>query len=540
MSVSIPFPSKDSIVYQRPSSNNFWERRRQSAQGKIPYSTIQFSAQDTFDFISNVAQFEQAKEIDFLRQFMPGAELRSTDNLVDQFNILFQSRERYERLLGRIKNAQAAAKNGFKGMAPNMDALYASYLNSRLTKVLQDFRASFNATTNFSDLEARFRQEVDAAILAASNDIAAVVTENDIYGSGEDWKEIAAVLNSSAPEDKYFQEQFITNIRNAIGNENLNNVLKVMYKQKDTKGKKQKTSTILRENLKLSARTASIGGNVIENTMAILAQTLGSIRGGNGSITYAMSAGAVRGEMVTTDTVMVFSGDVSVDTHGVMERLNQTLSDSEGSLDNAYYAMEKFYEQEKENMDKLYTVFINSKNYQLGGNHGTYSQHKSGTLDELDDFLARANIQVNITDDFLLTAYNTAEGAIFANNKSAVYAGAINALKAAAVKFMFDDWQTIGSGDANSIHMFMLSGKFVPSSVVFGAMADAGMKMVNGKANITVPGIDDPGPDGWPGSSDSEIKHNIYDHWKEEYDRISANSRWTADFVINVKSAINL
>jgi len=44
-----------------------------------------------------------------------------------------------------------------------------------------------------------------------------------------------------------------------------------MYKQKDTRGKKQKTSTILRENLKLSARTASIGGNVIENTMAILA-----------------------------------------------------------------------------------------------------------------------------------------------------------------------------------------------------------------------------------------------------------------------------
>jgi len=85
-----------------------------------------------------------------------------------------------------------------------MDALYASYLNSRLTKVLQDFRASFNATTNFSDLEARFRQEVDAAILAASNDIAAVIEENDIYGSGEDWKEIAAVLNSSAPEDKYF------------------------------------------------------------------------------------------------------------------------------------------------------------------------------------------------------------------------------------------------------------------------------------------------------------------------------------------------
>jgi hypothetical protein len=161
-------------------------------------------------------------------------------------------------------------------------------------------------------------------------------------------------------------------------------------------------------------------------------------------------------------------------------------------------------------------------------------------LDELDDFLTRAGIQVNITDDFLLTAYNTAAGAIFANNSSEVYAGAINALKAAAVKFMFDDWQTIGTGDVNGIHMFMLSGKFVPSSVVFRAMADAGMKMVSGKANITVPGIDDPGPGGWPGSSDLEIKHNIYDHWKEEYDRISANSRWTADFVINVKSAINL
>ena len=105
---------------------------------------------------------------------------------------------------------------------------------------------------------------------------------------------------------------------------------------------------------------------------------------------------------------------------------------------------------------------------------------------------------------------------------------------------MFDDWQTIGNNSGHGIHMFLLSGKYVPSSVIFYAMAKAGESSVTSKAKIYIPEINDPGPDSWSGSNDLEVKNKIYDYWQEEYDRISKNARWTADFVINVKKSIDL
>lgn len=532
---SFPYPDKNSIVYARASTNDFWERRRAHAEANVPFESFTFTAEDTFKFIADVAASERAKEEEFLSKFFPKGEIRG-GNITDDFNILFQGRERYERLLERMKTAKERAQVGWKGMAPNMDALFASYLNTRLNKVLQDFRASFTATTPFSQLEEQFRQLVDEAILDTINDVAAVTNEDEIYGSGKDWQEIASIMNS----DPYLRSEFVNNMRAAIGHDNINNVLKVMYQQKGEKGKKKKTSTILRENLKLSARTASIGGNVIENTMAALAQALGGLRGGNGSISYSVSGTAIGGEMVVTDAALIFSASAEVDTSRAAQALNEYLSENSGSLAGAQQALERFYQSQKEAMDELYTVFINSKNYQLGGNYGTYSQHHSGLLSELDDFLARAHVSANITDEFLNSAYNTAAGAIYAGSQGAISDAITNALKAAAVNFMFDDWQSIGGMSGNGIHMFMLSGKYVPSSVVFGAMADAGNNIVTAKASVDIPGINDPGPSGWSGGTDIEIKNNILNSWKDEYQRISTNARWTADFVIRVRAAIGL
>lgn len=532
---SFPYPQRNSIVYLRESNNDFWERRREVAQEQLPFSTLQFTVEDTFNFIGGVANQEEQKEIEFLNQFFPKGEGGANDTLTDKFNILFQSRERYERLLERINAAGNRAKNGWKGMAPNMDTLYGSYLNQTLSEVIPKFRASFSIETDFSVLKEKFNQLVNDAIIEATNRIAAITDENEIYGSGKDWQEIAQMLNN----DPYLREQFIINMRNAIGSENIDNVLKQMYDQKSS-GKKEKISTILRKNLKLNSRTAAIGGNVIENTSAALAKYLSQVRGGNGNITYAMSGVAVSGQMALTDTVMLFSAEADINVGDLTRQLNETLSGNNKDLEGAQRKLEEFYRDQKEKMDQLYTVFINSKNYQLGGSHGTYEQHKSGSLDELESFLESAGVHINMTDDFLLTLYNTAKNAVYSGQKDQIDESLVSALKAAAVKFMFDDWQMIGSGNGNGIHMFLLSGKYVPSSVIFRAMAQAGENAVSAKANIIVPDIKDPGAQGWGGDNDVEIKEEILKYWNKEYERISSNVRWTADFVINVKRAIGL
>ena len=180
---------------------------------------------------------------------------------------------------------------------------------------------------------------MDQAIIEATNDLAAINIEDQVYGSGKDWAEISQMINS----DPYLRSQFINNMRAAIGHENIQAVLNAMYQQKNKNIKSERTSTILRKNIKLSERTASIGGNVIENSMAALAKYLGQLRGNNGSISYQVSGAAVSGEMVTTDTILMFSSSAEVDPQQAVEKLNESLSETTGSLNNAYNSIEKFY-----------------------------------------------------------------------------------------------------------------------------------------------------------------------------------------------------
>ena len=77
--------------------------------------------------------------------------------------------------------------------------------------------------------------------------------------------------------------------------------------------------------------------------MAALAKYLGQLRGSNGSINYQVSGVAISGEMVTTDAILMFSSSIEVDPQQAVEKLNQMLSETTGTLDNAYNSMEKFY-----------------------------------------------------------------------------------------------------------------------------------------------------------------------------------------------------
>ena len=44
--VSIPYPSNDSVVYSRKSTNPFWENRRAHALAAVP-SSLSFNFEDT-------------------------------------------------------------------------------------------------------------------------------------------------------------------------------------------------------------------------------------------------------------------------------------------------------------------------------------------------------------------------------------------------------------------------------------------------------------------------------------------------------------
>ena len=134
-----------------------------------------------------------------------------------------------------------------------------------------------------------------------------------------------------------------------------------------------------------------------------------------------------------------------------------------------------------------------------------------------------------------------------------------NALKMAAAKLMFDDYQTLGVFNEDSmfgetrhaIHMFLLDGIYVPSSEVFNSMAEAAKQVLEGNskkedthAAITLPGpITDNGPK-WPeireqSQDDATFKELLYEHWKEEYQKARAAITWHASFTLRIKDILS-
>ena len=107
---------------------------------------------------------------------------------------------------------------------------------------------------------------------------------------------------------------------------------------------------------------------------------------------------------------------------------------------------------------------------------------------------------------------------------------------------MFDDYQSIGQGDANAVHMYLLSGKYIPSSTVLFSMADAVKEAkANTRADVTLPPpIDDQGPS-WSnlaGDTDVEFKEALWNYWKEEYLRAKAASNWSVSFTLKIKQIL--
>ena len=146
-----------------------------------------------------------------------------------------------------------------------------------------------------------------------------------------------------------------------------------MRAQKKQGVTKQQTRTIIKESLKnIGGRTASIGGIVAENAMAMLAESVNGISGGNENLHYSMSAEGIARNMVKTNTAMIFSATKEIDTDAVMRSLNEILSSNNGNILNAYERVSEFYDKWEKDLDELYTVFVNSKNYGIGADGRNY------------------------------------------------------------------------------------------------------------------------------------------------------------------------
>lgn len=535
----IPIPGKDSIVYERSSDNPYWESRRKNALSQIP-SSLHFTFEDNRieSFIRSAALQERMKEEAFLDQFYKDDGKGANDSMIDKFNIMFQSRKIYEEQYKRIKDIldnrqytenktfgerKGATHEKFTGTAPNLSAVFLDYFITHFRR-----RLTTNKVPTTYD---EFNNMIERAVMGASEQMSRILQENaNEHGWGIEWQPVLDALRRGGVE----KDWFITTLKQAIGESNL----KTLYQNIHGQTKVHIRRDELVANLKIGKQSARVGGSIVEVVTAMLANAF-NVSNENFQM-YAQNFGA---SIEMTDMMQLWTTDVTLDLRSIMDSLRSNMSGlGSDEMRQMYQRIQNWYDQQGKNMEKLWMVYTNAKNKGIGADGTDVTKSYHGNLEELPSFLNANGIPVDAAEDFLAFAYNTASGAIREPSRGWLEQSLVNALKAAAAKIMFDDYQSIGQGDANAIHMYYLSGKYIPSSFVLNAMADAAAESnINSKAQVILPdAIEDNGPV-WPefdGKNDAEFKEALWAHWQEEYERAKTASKWSMSFTLKIKAIL--
>lgn len=519
------------VLYERETTNQFWYNRRSEAIERLP-TNLSFATQknDIAPLLAQIAADEATKEDRFLDKFFPN---HTSLNKIDAFNQLFQGQEHYERLLKRLHYVMNTYKK--RTMAPNLEALYATYLQTALgsNEELIKFRQILiEAVKNGESLETyrpQFDQIIRDTMIQALNNMTQAEA-GLIYGGGEDWKEISRILGTLQPN--YLQDEFIKNIQNAIGIERFNNLFTTISKPTF-----RNTKQIISQTLGLKSRTYSIGGNVIENTYVALAEAI--INANTKDMQFEFGGAAVSGQKVKTDFVFSLGYNATMTARG----LNDALSAHTGPIIDAQATLDKFYNEQIQAQKELYTVFVNSKNYTMGVNaRSEYVETVSGNLEELPIFLSRNGFPVGAAESFIRLISSTGKGAMRYGQRRQIQKTLTNALAAAAARIMFDDYTTIGQGTAdNNIHMYLISGIYVPASIIYKAMSEAANNKVTSSAKVTMPGpINDvyKRTGSYGTGTNFEIKQKIYQRWEEESEQVRKTVEWEVNFKIRLKQIL--
>ena len=290
--INIPYPGIASVVYQRQSTNPFWERRRQNALSQIP-SSLNFSFEDARieTFIRAAATQEKIKEDQFLNQFYKDDGKGANDSAIDKFNIMFQSRKLYEEQNKRIKeildkrqfdpnktytDARGATHKYFTGLAPNLSTVFTSYFVTHFRRRL--------TTNKVPTSYAEFIDMLERAVLGASEQMANIAEENaNQYGWGQEWQPVLEALQRGGPE----KEWFMSTLRNAIGEGNLEK----LYKSVTGKEKVKILRKDLESTLGISNQGARVGGSIVEVVSAIVANSFNGLNNPDFKM-YAKNFGA--------------------------------------------------------------------------------------------------------------------------------------------------------------------------------------------------------------------------------------------------------
>lgn len=544
------------VIYQRgaESKSPYWKSVYNKAKAEADgISSIQTGSRtnkllEAGQRLISLGQAEMNKEMAFI-EAATGMQMSSQEDVklfIQRFNEVLMGKKQFEEAVFRLEDALTSPEVQYR--APTIASWFTSYLGEALNKNINTFIGRNVASLidqNFSAWEAELDAIIDKSINQAFKNMLTKMTEvegKELYGTSEAWKEVYKASQSMDGFSDYFRDM----IRSKIDFSKIKSLLQndsIKVKNKSNRGVRKVIDSQQGLNLRSGRKSRSIGGSVQEYIMSAV-----SALGDAASSASSTGSRVFSSDKMKTDNVTVFSFSQEINVEkmasNIANQLNEAMNDA-SSLNDAAEIMRKFYNQHLSQLNDSFIVYGSTKSYTLSDSFKGFHGGGERKLSDAVAIIQQAGIgDSGAVDNYIKAAYNTGEGAIFADKRDEIQEDLKIALMSAVAELLFDDWVSIGEvprGGAKAIHVLQLEGLQIPISVFLTAAGRAMVSAANDmerliKIRVKLPGkIIYEDPIQTAGGHMSEILSK----WNEQAQEAENDSIFSMEFLKNFKTIIS-
>lgn len=544
------------VIYQRgaESKSPYWKSVYNKAKAEADgISSIQTGSRtnkllEAGQRLISLGQAEMNKEMALI-EAATGMQMSSQEDVklfIQRFNEVLMGKKQFEEAVFRLEDALTSPEVQYR--APTIASWFTSYLGEALNKNINTFIGRNVASLidqNFSAWEAELDAIIDKSINQAFKNMLTKMTEvegKELYGTSEAWKEVYKASQSMDGFSDYFRDM----IRSKIDFSKIKSLLQndsIKVKNKSNRGVRKVIDSQQGLNLRSGRKSRSIGGSVQEYIMSAV-----SALGDAASSASSTGSRVFSSDKMKTDNVTVFSFSQEINVEkmasNIANQLNEAMNDA-SSLNDAAEIMRKFYNQHLSQLNDSFIVYGSTKSYTLSDSFKGFHGGGERKLSDAVAIIQQAGIgDSGAVDNYIKAAYNTGEGAIFADKRDEIQEDLKIALMSAVAELLFDDWVSIGEvprGGAKAIHVLQLEGLQIPISVFLTAAGRAMVSAANDmerliKIRVKLPGkIIYEDPIQTAGGHMSEILSK----WNEQAQEAENDSIFSMEFLKNFKTIIS-
>ena len=544
------------VIYQRGarSESPYWKSVYNKAKAEADgISSIQTGSRtnkllEAGQRLISLGQAEMSKEIALI-EAATGMQMNDQEDIklfIQRFNEVLMGKKQFEEAVFRLEDALTSPEVQYR--APTIASWFTSYLGEALNKNINTFIGRNVASLidqNFSAWEAELDAIIDKSINQAFKNMLTKMTETEgkeLYGTSEAWKEVYKASQSMDGFSDYFRDM----IRSKIDFSKIKSLLQndsIKVKNKSNRGVRKVIDSQQGLNLRSGRKSRSIGGSVQEYIMSAV-----TALGDAASSASSTGSRVFSSDKMKTDNVTVFSFSQEINVEkmasNIANQLNEVMNNA-SSLNDAAEIMRKFYNQHLSRLNDSFIVYGSTKSYTLSDSFKGFHGGGERKLSDAVAIIQQAGIgDSGAVDNYIKAAYNTGEGAIFADKRDEIQEDLKIALMSAVAELLFDDWVSIGEvprGGAKSIHVLQLEGLQIPISVFLTAAGRAMVSAANDmerliKIRVKLPGkIIYEDPIQTAGGHMSEILSK----WNEQAQEAENDSIFSMEFLKNFKTIIS-